>query len=180
MIVIDERRPQEAAAAEALRMRVFGGSHLRKTSQRLREGRLPAEGLDIVARERGGVNGEGLRGVVTLWQVALGEDARPGLLLGPLAVDPDRQGLGLGAQLMRIALARAAERGHGAVVLVGDAPYYRRFGFDSAPMRGLALPGPFERQRFLGLELREGWLQGAAGLLRPTGRIVTRPERIAA
>ena len=174
MIVIDERRPAEAAAAEALRMRVFGGSHLRKTSQRLREGRLPAEGLDLVARDNGS-----LAGVVTLWEVSLGAEGRPGLLLGPLAVDPALRGAGLGAQLMRVCLAKADERGHGAVVLVGDAPYYARFGFEASAAGLLTLPGPFERDRFLGLEIRSGWLQGAAGLVTPRGR-VTREAVLAA
>ncbi len=175
MIVIDERRPNEAAAAEALRMRVFGGSHLRKTSQRLREGRLPAAGLDLVAREDGA-----LVGVVTLWNVGLGADGRPGLLLGPLAVDPELRGAGLGAQLMRVSLAKAAGRGHGAVVLVGDAPYYARFGFEAAAAGGLTLPGPFERERFLGLEIEPGWLQGAAGLVTPHGQRVMEPAQAAA
>lgn len=175
MIVIDERRPQEAAAAEALRMRVFGGIHLRKTSQRLREGRAPAEGLELVAREDGA-----LVGSVVLWEIALGADRRPGLLLGPLAVHPDLQGLGVGAQLMRISLAKAAERGHGAVVLVGDAPYYGRFGFQAGLTGELALPGPYERHRFLGLELRDGWLQGAAGLVTPAGRELATWGRAAA
>jgi predicted N-acetyltransferase YhbS len=175
MIVIDERGPQEAAAAEALRRRVFGGSHLRKTSQRLREGRAPAEGLELVAREDGA-----LVGSVVLWEIALGAERRPGLLLGPLAVHPDLQGLGVGAQLMRISLARAAERGHGAVVLVGDAPYYGRFGFQAGLTGELVLPGPFERHRFLGLELRDGWLQGAAGLVTPAGRKLATWGRAAA
>ena len=94
-----------------------------------------------------------------------------GLLLGPLAVDPGQQGRGLGAQLMRVVLARAAERGHGAILLVGDAPYYARFGFSSALTGGLALPGPVERSRFLGLELRAGALDGTLGLVTASGRL---------
>ena len=49
---------------------------------------------------------------------------RPALLLGPLAVAPDRRSRGIGSTLMRHALREAARRGHGAVLLVGDAPYY--------------------------------------------------------
>jgi predicted N-acetyltransferase YhbS len=175
MIVIDERGPQEAPATEALLMRVFGGSHLRKTSQRLRAGRLPAEGLHLVAREGGG-----LVGSVQLWEVALGRQQRPALLLGPLAVRSELQGAGLGAQLMRVSLARAAERGHGGVILVGDAPYYRRFGFCASRTEGLTLPGPFERDRFLGLELKEGWLDGLEGGVAPIGKEIAAPTLVAA
>ena len=60
--------------------------------------------------------------------------------------------------MMGEAVARAADRGHGAILLVGDAPYYQRFGFSAAPMAELAMPGPVERERFLGLELRDGAL----------------------
>jgi predicted N-acetyltransferase YhbS len=55
------------------------------------------------------------------------------------------------------------------VLLVGDAPYYARFGFSRALAAGLFMPGPFERDRFLGLNLRNGALDGASGLLRATG-----------
>ncbi len=69
---------------------------------------------------------------------------------------------------MRAALRRARILGHGAVLLMGDAPYYARFGFSPALAEGLFMPGPFERERFLGLELRQGALAGARGILRAT------------
>jgi predicted N-acetyltransferase YhbS len=86
-----------------------------------------------------------------------------------LAVDPLRQGLGIGSRLMREALSRAADLGHRAVLLVGDAPYYERFGFSVEKAAGLRLPGPFERGRFLGRELVPGALDGASGLVSATG-----------
>jgi predicted N-acetyltransferase YhbS len=67
------------------------------------------------------------------------------------------------------ALAAAKARGHRAVILLGDAPYYARFGFSAAGTGELSLPGPFERDRLLGLELREGGLDGAWGMIAPTG-----------
>ena len=67
------------------------------------------------------------------------------------------------------ALAAAKARGHRAVILLGDAPYYARFGFSAEKTGELALPGPFERDRLLGLELREGALDGAWGMIVPTG-----------
>lgn len=169
MIQIREERPQDIAAREALLHACFGASRFAKTSERLREGRLPAEGLALSAERQGRVVG-----TVRLWHVEAGPD-RPALLLGPLAVDPGLQGLGLGSGLMRAALARAERLGHGAVLLVGDAPYYARFGFDPRLTEGLAMPGPFERERFLGLNLRAGALDGATGLLRATGALDLLP-----
>ena len=71
-------------------------------------------------------------------------------------------------------MGEARKLGHGAVLLVGDAPYYARFGFSAAKTAKLSLPGPFERERLLGLELREGALDGARGLIVPTGAAVAR------
>jgi predicted N-acetyltransferase YhbS len=103
---------------------------------------------------------------VRLWHVRVG--GVPALVLGPLAVDPSCRNLGVGAALMKHALAEARARGHGAVILLGDAPYYARFGFSALKTGELSLPGPFERDRLLGLELREGALDGAWGMIVPT------------
>jgi predicted N-acetyltransferase YhbS len=74
----------------------------------------------------------------------------------------------------------ARERGHGAIVLVGDAAYYGRFGFTAEKTGALAMPGPFERHRLLGLELVPGSLDGAAGIIAAAGRPVTKTRRKAA
>jgi predicted N-acetyltransferase YhbS len=108
-----------------------------------------------------------LVGTLRLWHVSAG--GVRALVLGPLAVDPSCRELGVGAALMNHALAAARARGHGAVVLLGDAPYYARFGFSGLKTGELSLPGPFERDRLLGLELREGALDGAWGMIAPTG-----------
>ncbi len=134
-----------------------------RTCQRLRDGRAPAEGLAFSAVRQGR-----LVGTLRLWHVSAG--GVPALVLGPLAVDPACRELGVGAALMDHALAAAEARGHGAVILLGDAPYYARFGFSAHKTGELSLPGPFERDRLLGLELREGALDGACGMIVPTGR----------
>lgn len=163
MTTIRDEHPHDIPAREALLDRCFGANRRAKTCERLREGRLPAGGLALTAERDGS-----LVGTVRLWHVEAGR-GRAALMLGPVAVSPDLQGAGLGGALMREALARAAALGHGAVVLVGDRPYYERFGFSPDPTAALWLPGPFERGRFLGLELRPGALHGAVGLVRPTG-----------
>lgn len=165
MIAIRDEIESDVPAREALLDRCLGERRTLKSSERLREGRLPAEGLALTA-ERDGA----LVATLRLWHVEA--DGRPALLLGPLAVAPELQGEGLGKAMMREAIWRAACRGHGAILLVGDAPYYQRFGFSPEPMAELAMPGPVERERFLGLELREGALAGARGVLRATGALV--------
>ena len=116
-------------------------------------------------------NATRLVGTLRLWHVSAG--GVRALVLGPLAVDPSCRELGVGAALMNHARAAARARGHGAVVLLGDAPYYARFGFSGLKTGELSLPGPFERDRLLGLELREGALDGAWGMIAPTGASVS-------
>lgn len=155
----------DVAAREGLLDRAMGPGRRRKSSESIRRGRQPAEGLSLVAK---GENGE-LLGTVRLWHVAAGTAGAPALMLGPLAVAPELAGCGIGVALMRRAIAEAQWRGHGAIVLVGDPDYYARFGFTAEPAAELAMPGPFERHRLLGLALKPGALVNAAGLIRPTG-----------
>jgi predicted N-acetyltransferase YhbS len=113
------------------------------------------------------VRGDKLVGTVRLWHVSAG--GVPALVLGPLAVDPSSRKLGIGAALIKRALAAARARGHRAVVLLGDAPYYARFGFSAQKTGLLTLPGPFERERLLGLEFSEGALAAGCGMIVATG-----------
>jgi predicted N-acetyltransferase YhbS len=164
---IRAERASDVVAREALLDACFGANRQLRTCQRLRDGRAPAEGLALSV-----VRGGRLVGTVRLWHVSAG--GKPALMLGPLAVDPSCRKLGIGAALMNHALSAAAARGHGAVILLGDAAYYQRFGFTAAKTAKLSLPGPFERERLLGLELRDGTLGGASGLIVPTGAAVAR------
>ena len=160
---IRAERCSDVVAREALLDACFGENRLNRTCQRLRDGRAPAEGLALSATARGR-----LVGTVRLWHVSVG--GIPALMLGPIAVDPSSRKLGLGAALMNHALASAKARGHDAVILLGDAPYYIRFGFSAEKTGELVLPGAFERERLLGLELVEGGLDGAWGMIAATGR----------
>jgi len=159
---IRAERASDVAAREALLDACFGDNRHTRTCQRLRDGRAPAEGLALSAVRQGR-----LVGTVRLWHVSVG--GIPALMLGPLAVEASSRQLGVGAALMDHALAVAKARGHRAVILLGDAPYYARFGFSAAKTGGLSLPGAFERDRLLGLELGEGALDDAWGMIAPTG-----------
>lgn len=178
----------DAAAREAMLDRAMGPGRKRKSSEKLRRGRKPSEGLALVARDADGR----LAGTVRLWDVGFQKETPAGasghllpggekepagepaggaaLLLGPLAVDPALKGAGIGSALMRHAIAEAKRLGHRAILLVGDAPYYARFGFSAEKTGNLAMPGPYERHRFLALELEPGALDGAQGVLRAAGR----------
>ncbi|QOZ23312.1 GNAT family N-acetyltransferase [Bradyrhizobium sp. CCBAU 51753] len=169
---IRAERASDVVAREALLDACFGDNRHTRTCQRLRDGRAPAEGLSLAAVRQDGR----LVGTVRLWHVSAG--GRSALMLGPLAVDGDCRGLGVGAALMARALTAAKARDHGAVILLGDAPYYIRYGFTAAKTGELSLPGAFERGRLLGLELVDGALDGAWGMIVPTGvPLKTRASR---
>ncbi len=170
MIVIRNETALDIPAREILLDRALPGRHL-KTCEKLRRGQSPAEGLAFSA-----FKGRQLAGTVRLWHVEAGS-AGDALLLGPIGVLPECQGLGIGTLLMDHALAEASARGHRSVILVGDAPYYERFGFDAGLCAGLDLPGPVERDRFQGVELVAGALAGATGMVKAGLRVETEEDR---
>ncbi|MGE0665592.1 MAG: GNAT family N-acetyltransferase [Sphingomonadales bacterium] len=170
MITIRNEAAPDIPAREILLDRALPGRHL-KTCEKLRRGQAPAEGLAFSA-----TMGRQLVGTVRLWHIEAGS-AGAALLLGPIGVLPECQGLGIGTLLMDHALAEASAKGHRSVILVGDAPYYERFGFRSALCAGLSLPGPVERDRFQGLELVAGALDGATGLVTAGARVAPEDDR---
>ena len=143
---IRAERASDVVAREALLDACFGENRHQRTCQRLRDGRAPAEGLAFSAVLEGR-----LVGTLRLWHVSAG--GVPALVLGPLAVEASSRKLGVGTALMDHALAAAKARGHRAVILLGDAPYYARFGFSAEKTGALSLPGPFERDRLLASNL---------------------------
>ena len=160
MISIRQEETSDVGARELLLDLAYGPVRFEKPSHRLRAGRAPARGLSFVAVEDGRVIGS-----VRLWDVTVGTE-RPTLLLGPLVVDPIHRCHGIGSALMRHALRIAAHRGHGSVLLVGDAAYYGRFGFSAERTRGIWLPGLADNTRLLGIELKAGALDGVRGTVR--------------
>jgi predicted N-acetyltransferase YhbS len=170
MLTVRHERKIDIAGRESLLDISFGEARLAKTSERLREGRLPAAALSFAALDNGR-----LVGTVRLWHVTAGP-GHPALLLGPLAVAPASRNRGIGSALMERALREARRLGHRAVLLVGDAPYYARFGFAVTKTDALWLPGAFERDRLLARELDPGALDGAQGLISATGALAPKPE----
>jgi predicted N-acetyltransferase YhbS len=168
--VIRAEKASDVVAREALLDACFGENRHLRTCQRLRDGRAPAEGLafSVVAEGR-------LVGTLRLWHVSAG--GIPALMLGPLAVEASSRKFGVGTALMDHALAAATAGGHRAVILLGDEPYYARFGFSAEKMAALALPGPFERDRLLGLELSSGALDGVSGMIVATGPVASVVRR---
>ena len=164
MVTIREELPSDIVAREALLDAAFGSVRFAKAAERLREDRMPADGLSFVACE-----GARVIGTNRLWNIIAGRN-QPALLLGPLAVANDWRNRGIGTRLMRHALRAAGRLGHRAILLVGDAPYYGRFAFSAEKTSALWLPGPFEPHRLLGRELIPGALDGARGLVSGTGR----------
>jgi predicted N-acetyltransferase YhbS len=173
MVTIELERSGDAAAIEALLDEAFGPNRHRKAAQRLRDGQAPLPGLALVAREGGRPIG-----TLRFWSVRIGARHRA-LLLGPIAVDAACRGRGVAAWLINTGLARARAMGHRAVILVGDAPYYERFGFSVAMTAGMTLPGPVDRARFLGLELEPGALAGVTGRVAadPQARVLAPQQR---
>jgi predicted N-acetyltransferase YhbS len=169
MVTIRDERNSDIAARETLLDVAYGAERFTKTSERLREGRLPADRLSLVAIDNGQIIG-----TVRLWHVTAGP-GRSALLLGPLAVHPEHRNRGIGSALMSRAVARARMLGHRVILLVGDVPYYGRFGFAAAQTGELWMPGRYDRNRLLAFELQPGCLAGARGMIGAAGSLAPTP-----
>lgn len=158
-LVVRPEQPEDAPRVEALVAKAFGPGRYAKSAYRLREGVDPETGLSFVAIEQGI-----LRGSVRFWPVSVGET--PALLLGPLAVQSDQRGRGIGVALMQRGIEQAKSLGHRVIILVGDPPYYARVGFAPLPRDSVRFPGPVDKGRILALALVEGALESLKGEVR--------------
>jgi predicted N-acetyltransferase YhbS len=131
------------------------------SSYRLRRGVAPIAGLSTIMRDEY----ESVVGAIRYWPVRIGEAGDPALLLGPIAIHPTRQGEGLGALLVMDSLGRARDMGWRRVILVGDEPYYRRFGFTREKALALKFPSPVNLERLLAKELVEDAMQAVSGMV---------------
>jgi len=154
--LIRNEEPKDAGEIAALVERAFGPGRYAKAAERLREGNTPRADLSLVAEADGR-----LIGSVRLWPVKVGGAAA--VLLGPIAVDSNQRGNGLGQALVERACEAARQAGCAAVLLVGDLPWFERTGFTVA--RGVTLPGPVDARRVLVKELRPGAAETLQGLV---------------
>ncbi len=157
MFRLEEETEADWWEVEALYDLCFSPGRTALSSYRLRDGVPTVAALCLTLRDDDGT----LCAAIRYWPVEVGgEDA---LLLGPVAVHPTHQGEGLGAMLITESLAEARRLGWERVMLVGDAPYYRRFGFTK--LDGVEMPPPTNPDRVLGLALKAGAWDGVRGLV---------------
>ncbi|MEM8790113.1 MAG: N-acetyltransferase [Pseudomonadota bacterium] len=152
MFRLSREKPEDAYEVEMLLDLTFAPGRLALSSYSLRDGVAPIAELCTVVRDEYDV----LVGCIRFWPVRIGERRAPALLLGPIAIHPTRQGEGLGQLLIGNGLSDAATLGWRLVLLVGDEPYYGKFGFTPAGPHGLTFPPPVNQARFLLYELIEG------------------------
>lgn len=159
--------PQDDDTVEQLAADAFGPGRFARAAFRLREGVDHERDLSFVAlmeREGAGAGEEELVGSIRLTRILIGDV--PALVLGPLIVARSRKNIGIGRELMHRSLVEARRLGHRLVVLVGDAPYYGKFGFNRVPPGQITMPGPADPARILYCELVHGALEGVAGQAR--------------
>jgi predicted N-acetyltransferase YhbS len=160
-----QERPQDAARVQALIERAFGPGRFAKSAERLREGNRQDLALSFVAWA-----GEQAVGSIRLWPVLIG--SQPAILLGPFAVDDAWRSRGLGGALVERALQAVQAHGHSVVLLVGDEPFFRKYGFAAVPTGQIALPGPVDGRRVL-------WRLFAEDSPPPSGAVKVPPRAVA-
>lgn len=158
-LVIRKALAQDVPEISRLHARVFGPGRFARSAYRVREGKGHLSRYCLVAHLGGQL-------IASLRMTEITIGGQPGAaLLGPVAVDPDHRGIGLGTKLMNEAIAAAQAGGTSLVVLVGDDPYYGRFGFKVVPAGQIAFPGPVNPARLLARELKDGALANFRGLI---------------
>ena len=161
MYQIAFEQPGDEPGIEKLLDQSFGPARRQRAAYRLRKFVPAVPELCFVLR-----GARLLCATIRYWPILIG-GAHPALLLGPLAVGQAWRGRSLGKTLIRHSLARAKILGHSGVLLIGDADYYRPFGFSTDLTRNLVLPAPVVPGRFQGCELVPGALAGLAGPVAP-------------
>ena len=161
MYQIAFEQPGDEPGIEKLLDQSFGPARRQRAAYRLRKYVPAVPELCFVLR-----GARLLCATIRYWPILIG-GAHPALLLGPLAVGQAWRGRSLGKTLIRHSLARAKILGHSGVLLIGDADYYRPFGFSTDLTRNLVLPAPVAPGRFQGCELVPGVLAGLAGPVAP-------------
>ena len=160
MFRLSQENPEDHDEVEYLLDLCFAPGRTALSSYRLRNGVPKVAELSLAARDEYNI----LAGSISYWPVHIGKDRHDALLLGPVAVHPTRQGEGLGALLINESLELAHQSGRNRIVLVGDAPYYKRFGFSKADF--LKMPPPTNPDRLLYRALTDNAFDGVSGLIK--------------
>ena len=162
MFRIHQESSQDAQEVEYLYDLCFAPGRSALSSYRLREDVAPVTELCLTARDEY----DTLAAAIRYWPVQIGKSASPALLLGPIATHPTRQGEGLGGLLIASSLERAVKIGWNRVILVGDEPYYGRFGFSRDLARDLRFPPPTNPERLLAHALEPTAFDDVSGIVR--------------
>lgn len=147
----------DAPILSQLAAEAFGPGRFARSAYRVREGVAPVASLCLT-----GWLDHALIGGIHFTAIRIG-NTENACLLGPVVVAPAVKGNGYGKALVKEGVARAQADGFGLVLLVGDMPYYGRFGFQPVPPGQITLPGPVDPARLLALELIPGTLKEACG-----------------
>jgi predicted N-acetyltransferase YhbS len=164
LIQIFPATPADLPEIDALLDAGFGPARRNRTAYRLRDNVAPLPALSFVARD-----GDTLVGSLQCWPLqlrGLSGAVLPLVLLGPVVTAADRQGQGIASMMMNAALSAADNAGAPPLLLIGDEPFYGRFGFSAAATAGWRLPGPFDPARLL--------LRGDAAALPAIGWVEAR------
>ena len=161
MFKIAPETPEDLYEVEVLYDLAFAPGRNALSSYRLRDGVARVANLSLVARDDYG----SVAGAIRFWPVRIGEQGHSALLLGPIAVHPTRQGEGIGNLLIGESLDRA-KADWSRVLLIGDLPYYSRFGFQRTLAEVLEFPPPTNPERLLAQELHKGAFEGVSGEIR--------------
>lgn len=156
--ILKLEQPQDRPAVDALLDHAFGPGRYTKVSERVREVAEFRPDLSFCAWD-----GARLVGSVRMTRVRIGP--AEAVFLGPLAVAEDVRKFGTGGMLVQRACEAARAQGFDGVLLVGDEPYFSRFGFAAAPAKDVRLPGPVDQRRVLVRDLRDGAGDGLAGVV---------------
>ena len=162
MFRITPEIPDDLDEVEYLYDLAFAPGRSALSSYRLRDGVDPIAELSLVARDKYDI----LAAAIRFWPVRIGQAGHSALLLGPVAVHPTRQGEGLGNLLISESLERAVALGWSRVILIGDEPYYRRYGFHRKSAENMQFPPPTNPERLLAKALIDGAFEGVSGLIR--------------
>ncbi len=177
MYHILHERPGDDRMIEPLLDRCFGPDRFNKTAYKVRRNIRAVPELSFVTLDQ-----DQLVATIRYWPITIG-GRTPAILLGPIAVEPELQGKGIGVRLIRESMKVAEDLGHRLIVLVGDPEYYMQFGFQNAAALGFKLPGPVEERRFLVRECVPGALDNISGMVsgaspdpQPPGRVANGSE----